>query len=136
MKREGIKTHEIVTYSGRGWPLTEYEYKAMGERLEAGARFLTIPDEALSKVAVTDIKFFGKRQMSISDMIDESKALPAGEPVKFNPLGKGYIKFLAGSVKLAIKGKSNLSKVVAKITEEQKPLVNAELEKDGIDYRV
>ena len=134
--RNAIKTHEIVTYGNRSWPLTEFEYKAMNERLEAGARFLTIPDESQSKVNISDIKFFGRRQMAMSDMIGETKMLPKGEPKPFDPLSKGYIKFLAMSIKLRRKHGGGLQKVLDKITDEQRPLVNAELKSLGIDFQV
>lgn len=136
-----IKTHEIVTWSGRSWPLTKDEYRAINERLEAGARFLSAPDAAPpdyipSKIAVNDIKFFGKRQMSIGDLVDETKMLPAGEKAELDPLGKGYIKFLVGSIRLRLKKGGDLRAVLKKINEEQKPLVNEELERQGINYSV
>lgn len=134
--KSNIKTHEVVNWKGRSWALTEWQYNAMNERLEAGAKFLTIPDGSDSKISVSDVKFFGRRQMSMSDMYDESKALPAGEPKPFDPLSPGYIKFLAMRVKLRRKTGGGLSAAVAKITDEQKPLVNEQLKNLGVDFQV
>jgi hypothetical protein len=134
--RSQIKTHELVNWKGRSWALTEFEYRGMNERLEAGAKFLTLPDGSDSKVSVSDIKFFGRRQVSMSDMIDETKMLPQGEKKQYDPLAKGYIKFLAMSVKLALKQGTGTAKVQDKVTDEQRPLINAELKKLGIDFQL
>lgn len=130
-----VKTHEITTWSGRNWPLTAQEYNYLKERMEAGAKFLTIPDQDMSNVSLSDVKFLGRRQVSLGDIINEQKALPKGE-VKFDKMGQGYIKFLAASVKMRIKKGGNLQAVLAKIDDEQRPLVNKQLEKMGMDYRV
>lgn len=140
MRNNEIKPYEIKTWDGRSWSLTAAEYAKMNERFEAGAKFLAAPDAEPplfipSKIPLSDIKFFGKRQMSLGDQINETKALPEGEK-KFNPLGKGYIAFIAGSIRLAIKHGNSPSKIVAKLNDEQKPLVNAELEKFGVSFRV
>lgn len=130
------KTHELTTWANRTWTVTEPEFKHMKERMEAGAKFLTIPDGSESIVGISDIKFFGRRQMTMGDMYDETKALPAGKPKEFDPLSKGYIKFLAMSIKLRRKSNGSLSQILEKITDEQRPLINEELEKAGVEYRV
>ncbi len=130
------KTHELVTWAKRSWAVTEPEFKHMKERMEAGAKFVTIPDGSDSAVSVSDIKFFGRRQMTMSDMYDETKALAAGKPKEFDPLSKGYIKFLAMSIKLRLKSHGNISEVTAKITDEQRPLINEQLSLAGVEYRV
>lgn len=133
---EPIKNHEISTYSGRSWALTQPEFTAMNERLEAGARFLTAPDAQPpdyigSKIAVSDIKFFGKRQMSMSDMINEHKALPEGKK-EFDPTAPGYIKFLVGSIKLRRKLGIKVHNITNILTEEQKKLVFQEMKRQGL----
>lgn len=133
---KAVKTHEIVTWGGRSWPLTKDEYDFINSRLEAGARFLTMPDADLSKVAATDVRFFGKRQMTMGDMIDESKGLPQGKIKEPDPLAAGYIKFLAMSIKLKLHKHAGVADVVARLTDEQKPLVNAELKKQGVSFQV
>ena len=135
-REKQIKTHEVQTWANRSWPITEYEFKHMKERMEAGAKFLTIPDGSESSIAVSDVKFIGRRQMNMSDMMNETKALPAGEPKPFDPTSKGYIKFIAMSIKLRRKNGSSLQEVLAKLTDEQRPLINEELEKAGVEFRV
>lgn len=130
------KTHEVATWSGRSWPLLEFEFKYMKERMEAGAKFVTIPDGTETSISVSDIKFIGRRQMTMSDMMDETKMLPKGEPKPFDPTSKGYIKFIAMSIKLRRRHGSGVSEIIAKLTDEQKPLINAELEKAGVEFRV
>lgn len=130
------KTHELATWAGRSWAITEPEFRYMRERMEAGAKFLTIPDGTDSAVAVSDIKFFGRRQITMSDMYDETKALAPGKPKEFDPLSKGYIKFLAMSIKLRRKSNGSLTQILEKITDDQRPLINAELEAAGVEYRV
>lgn len=127
---------EIKTYDNRNWALTEPDYKMMNERLEAGARFLTIPDGSQSKVAVANIKFFGKRQISMGDIISEQKGLPQGKPKEFDKLSKGYIKFLAMSIKVKVKHGVKVSDLDKRISDEQRPLINAELKKLGVDFQL
>jgi hypothetical protein len=129
------KHYELRTWEKRTWTLTEPEYQIINKRLLDGARFLVMPDEAQSKVAPADIRFFGKRQISMGDLIMEQKALPPGAPKPFDPLSPGYIKFLAMSVKVK-RGKGGLKELQARLIPEQIPLINAELERMGIDFRV
>lgn len=137
MTPQTYKTHEVVTWSGKIYPLSEQEAVHIKQRMEAGAKFITAPDGTAlgATIAVSDVKGLSKRQMTMADMLSEQKALPEGER-QFNPLGSGYIKFLAESIKLALKGKLEMSKVKSKIREQQKAPVNKELEKMGINYRV
>jgi hypothetical protein len=135
-REKQIKTHEVKTWDKRAWAITEPEFKYMKERMEAGAKFLTVPDGSDSTIAVSDVKFIGRRQMTMSDMYDETKALPAGKPKEFDPTSKGYIKFLAMSIKLRRKNGTSIQQVLDKITDEQRPLINEELEKAGVEFRV
>ena len=135
-REKQIKTHEVSTWSKRSWAVTEVEFRYMKERMEAGAKFLTIPDGSETSISVSDIKFIGRRQMTMSDMMDETKALPAGKPKEFDPLSKGYIKFVAMSIKLRRKNGSSIQAIIDKITDEQRPLINTELEKAGVEFRV
>jgi hypothetical protein len=131
--RNDIKTHELVTWSKRNFPLTEQEYQHIKDRMEAGAKFISTPNNTV--IALNDIQLLGKRQISLSDLMTENNMLPEGER-SFNPLGRGYIHFLAGGVQLALKGKTNLSKIRAKIKAEQIPLVNEELKRKGIEFQL
>ena len=132
--RNEVKTHEITTWSGRGYPLTEQEAAAIRERMEAGAKFLTIPNGTPwpDTVALNDIKGLSKRQLTMADMHKESKALPEGEKKEFDPLAPGYIKFLVGSIRLRMKFGGGVSKITNKLTEQQKKLVFEEMKKQGL----
>ncbi len=130
-----VKSYELSTYSKRSWSLTKEEFDSMNERLEAGARFLVIPDDSQSKVSSSDIKFIGKRQMTLGDSPTESKSLQAGE-IKFNPIGEGYIKFIATSIRVSLKNDYPFPAAASRLSDEQRNLVNEELLRQKVEYRL
>lgn len=88
---------EFKTYDNRSWALTQRQYDFIKSRMEAGATVFEMPDGSL--IAKGNMQSMPKRQMTMADAYDESKALPSGER-KVNVDGPGFKKFVAAAKKL------------------------------------
>lgn len=115
---------------------------AARQAMIAGSGVWTIPEQnnrivSVPMLAEVNDVWIEDVQVQLGEQLERAKRIEAsGQKVEATATSPGYIKFLVGNIRLRLRHGGSMHNILSKINDEQRPLVNAELTRQGVDFSV